>query len=252
MKIIGTIEARMGSSRLPEKTLMKVYKDFSLLELVVSRFKLCKHIDDVVVCTTVEKQDDKIALWCENNNVSYYRGSENDVLERVTNGAIKFGADAIAQMGADSAYLDSDLIDELITIYQNGNYDYVCNDLELTYPLGIYGHIVKVEKLALLSQNTDLTIKDREDVVRYIWEHPDQYSIQNITAPADKRYPSLRLTIDYPEDLELALAIYNHFNRIDFKTTDIINLYTQNPDLFEGVSKLIQHSAPFIKKANAK
>lgn len=251
MKIIGTIEARMGSSRLPEKTLMKVYKDFSLLELVVKRFKLCKRIEDVVVCTTIKKQDDKIALWCEHNNVSYYRGSENDVLERVTNGAIKFGADAIVQMGADSAYLDSDLIDELITIYQNGNYDYVCNDLELTYPLGIYGHIVNVEKLRLLNQNTALTIKEREDVVRYIWEHSDQYKILNTIAPADKQYPHLRLTIDYSEDLALATKIYTHFNRLDFTTTDIINLYNQDPALFAGVSKLIQHSAPFIKKSDA-
>ena len=138
MKIVGTIEARMGSSRLPKKTLMKIYKDFTLLELVVKRFKLCKNIDDIIVATTIEKQDDKIALWCEQNNIAYYRGSEENVLDRVTNASIQANADVIVQMGADSAYLDFELIDELLEVYKNGSYDYVCNDMELTYPLGIY------------------------------------------------------------------------------------------------------------------
>jgi spore coat polysaccharide biosynthesis protein SpsF len=119
MKIVGTIEARIGSSRLPEKILMKVYKDFTLLELVVKRFKLCGNIDDIIVATTVEKQDDKIAFWCEQNGVSYYRGSEENVLDRVRNASIKASADIIVQMGADSAYLDFKLIDELIEIYFN-------------------------------------------------------------------------------------------------------------------------------------
>jgi spore coat polysaccharide biosynthesis protein SpsF len=248
MKIVGTIEARMGSSRLPKKTLMKIYKDFTLLELVVKRFKLCKNIDDIIVATTIEKQDDKIALWCEQNNIAYYRGSEENVLDRVTNASIQANADVIVQMGADSAYLDFELIDELLEVYKNGSYDYVCNDMELTYPLGIYGHIVKVEKLIELNKKDNLSIEDREDVVRYIWEHPTEYNILNIKAPKNKNYPDLRLTVDYPEDFELAMNIYSHFNKIDFTSTDIIDLYKNDKKLFEGVSKLVQHSAPFIKE----
>lgn len=248
MKIVGTIEARMGSSRLPEKTLKKVYKDFTLLELVVQRFRLCKNIDDIVVATTVEPQDDKIALWCEQNDILYYRGSEANVLDRVTNASVKAKADVIVQMGADSAYLDFELIDELIEIYKNGKYDYVCNDMELTYPLGIYGHIVKVEKLIELNKKDSLTMEDREDVVRYIWEHPKEYNILHIKATDDKYYPDLRLTVDYPEDFELASNIYNHFNKMNFTTSDVIELYKTNRKLFESVSKLIQHSAPFIKE----
>lgn len=248
MKIVGTIEARMGSSRLPEKTLMKIYKDFTLLELVVKRFRMCKNIDDIIIATTVENQDDKIALWCEQNGVPYYRGSEDDVLDRVTNASIKANADVIVQMGADSAYLDFNLIDELIDIYKNGNYDYVCNDMELTYPLGIYGHIVKVEKLIELNQKVNLTIEDREDVVRYIWEHPKEYDILNVKADENKNYPNLRLTIDYPEDFELVCKLYDYFDKIDFTSIDIINLYKNDSELFKGVSKLVQHSAPFIKE----
>ena len=247
MKIIATIEARMGSSRLPEKTLKKVYKDFTLLELVIKRFQLSKNIDGIIVATTIEKQDDKIALWCKENNISCHRGSEDDVVDRVVGACIESKADVIVQMGADSAYLDFELIDELISVYRKGNHDYVCNDMELTYPLGIYAHIVNVQKLIELNKKDSLTLEDREDVVRYIWEHPKEYNILNIKATEDKNYPNLRLTVDYPEDFTLAENIYNYFDKIDFTTKDIIKRYNANQELFKDVSKLIQHSAPFIK-----
>lgn len=248
MFVVGVIEARMGSSRLPKKTLKRVYKNLTLLELVVSRFRLCNNVDDIIIATTIEEQDDEIALWCEQNGVNYYRGSEDDVLDRVTNASIQAKADVIVQMGADSAYLDFGLIDELVDVYKNGNYSYVCNDMELTYPLGIYGHIVEVDKLIKLNKKDDLTTEEREDVVRYIWEHPKEYSILNIKASKEKNYPNLRLTVDYVEDFELAVNIYNHFNRVDFTTANIIELYNENKTLFDSVSALVQHSAPFIKE----
>lgn len=228
MKIVATIEARMGSTRLPEKTLSTVYKDFNLLALVVERFKLCKYIDDICIATSIEKQDDKIVSWAKKNNIKYFRGSENDVLDRVTSTAIFSNADVIVQMGADSAYLDFQLIDELIEVYKNGKYDYVCNDMELTYPLGIYAHIVKVKKLIEVNNKTNLTLEDREDVVRYIWEHPEEYKLHNIVAPNDMNYPELRLTVDYPQDMKLAQDIYTFFNKIDFTTNEIIKLYKNN------------------------
>jgi len=252
MNIIGTIEARMGSSRLPGKTLKKIYKDFTLLDLVVKRFKLCKKVDSIIVATTIEKKDDKIALWCEKNDVACYRGSEDDVLDRVTKAALQADADVIVQMGADSAYLDFELIDELIEVYKKGNYDFVCNTIELTYPLGINGHIIDVDKLVELNDKDNLRKKDREDVARYIWENPLKYNIINIKAPKDKQYPNLRLTIDYPEDFELAVNIYKHFDKTDFTTKEIIELYNKNRMLFDDVSTLVQHSAPHIKEDKCK
>jgi len=246
VRIIGTIEARMGSSRLPEKTLKTVYQKLSLLELVVQRFKLCKEVDDIIVATTIETQDDQIALWCEEYNVNCYRGSEDDVLDRVTNAAVQMQADVIVQMGADSAYLDYKLIDELVKVYSEGSYDYVCNDMKLTFPLGIYGHIVNVKKLIELNKKDHLTTEDREDVVRYIWEHPNEYRVANIEAKTEYSYPELRLTVDYPEDFELAQKVYSHFDRVDFSTTDIIDLYKEKREIFDPVMDLVQHSAPFI------
>ena len=248
MKIIGTIEARMGSSRFPGKTLTKILGNEVLLGLVVSRFRKCKEVDDICVATSISSKDDAIAAWCSQQDVLCYRGSEQDVLDRVTNTALSVKADAIVQMGGDSAYLDFELIDKLARIYKENSYDYVCNDLELTYPLGIYGHVVGVSLLVELNARTDLTLEDREDVVRYVWEHPERYSLKNITAPKELNYPDLRLTVDYPEDVQQAIDVYAHFDNELFTTADILRLSIEKPSIFMSTRKLVQHSAPFLKK----
>lgn len=252
MRIVGTIEARMGSSRLPGKTMTPVYKGMPLLECVVRRFRACCTLGDVVVATTVEKGDDAIADWCAANGVSVFRGSEENVLDRVVGAALQYGADAIVQMGADSAYLDYELIDQLVGLYQTGNYDYVCNDLKRGYPIGIYGHVVGVGKLRELNQRHDLTQEDREDVVRYIWEHPEGYRIYNLEASRDYNFPELRLTIDYPEDLELAREVYAYFQGHRFATAQVLALYQQRPHLFEKTKTLVQRSVPYLSKARSR
>jgi spore coat polysaccharide biosynthesis protein SpsF len=250
MKVVGTIEARMGSSRLPGKTLMKIYDDLTLLECVVNRFRLAGSVSDVMVVTTVKKNDDPIVELCIKKKINYFRGSEEDVLDRVASAIFFANADAIVQMGADSAYLDFQLIDQLVNIYLKSGCDYVCNDMELSYPLGIYGHIVSADKLVQLNKRTDLSIADREDVVRYVFEHPDEYRIFNLKASKEFNFPGIRLTIDYPEDFQLAQEVYNHFKGYSFTTMDVLKLHAQRPELFEKTKKLVQHSAPFLKKSS--
>ena len=237
----------MGSSRLPGKTMMPVYQGMPLLECVVRRFRACRHVDEVVVATTTEKGDDLIAEWCANNGVSCFRGSEDDVLSRVAGAVQAYRGDIVVQMGADSAYLDFELVDTLVNHYRNGNFDYVCNDLVLTYPLGIYGHVVRAETLAQLDRRTDLSPKDRSDVVRHIFEHPAQYRLSNIEAAGELRCPELRLTIDYPEDMEQARQVYAHFGNGLFTTAHVLELYRRKPGIFEKTRNLVQQSAPFIK-----
>lgn len=248
MRVVGTIEARMGSSRLPGKTLSEVYGGMHLLDCVVHRFQMASKVNEVVVATTVEHGDDVIARWCEMNAVPLFRGSENDVLDRVASAALRYGADVVVQMGADSAYLDFELIDQLVGMYANGDYDFVCNTLELTYPLGIYGHIVRADTLFDVNKRQDLTIQERSDVTRFIWEHPEIYRLLNVSAPAPFRHPELRLTVDYPEDVEQAREVYRHFGGYRFTTAQVLELYRDNPGLFAKTRELAQHSAPHLKK----
>jgi spore coat polysaccharide biosynthesis protein SpsF len=248
MKVVGTIEARMGSSRSPGKTLTELVPGLPLLAAVHARFTRCRRVDEVWVATTDRPGDDPIAAWCDAHRVHCNRGSEDDVLDRVAKTVERAGADVVVQMGADSAYLDFELIDSLVDVFHRGGHDYVCNDLELTFPLGIYGHVLAAHTLTELNARRDLSSEDREDVVRPIFEHPECYRLFNVTAPAERRYPELRLTVDYPEDITLAREIYRRFGGAGFTTDDLLALYRREPELFAGVRYLVQRSAAFIKK----
>lgn len=248
MRIIGTIEARMGSSRLPGKTLMPVFKDKTLLELVVERFMRCRNVDEIWVATTTEPADDAINQWCADRNINCFRGSEEDVLDRVAQTAIQADAEGIVQMGADSAYLDFRLVDELVLHFRSGRHDYVCNDMVLTYPLGIYGHVVKTTCLQAINAKSELEPADRENVVRYIWERQSEYSILNVTAPSELSFPGMRLTIDYPDDLTLARQVYGHFNHTAFSTKEIVALCQSKPEMFQATMGLVQEQAPFFSE----
>lgn len=136
MRIIGTIEARMGSSRLPGKTMKPLFSGIPLLGCIIKRFQKCRLVDDIVVATTINEADDKIYNWCKDNKIHVFRGSEDNVLDRVVSSVKSFNPDAIVQMGADSAYLDYKLIDGLISIYKKGTYDYVCNKYQINLSIG--------------------------------------------------------------------------------------------------------------------
>ena len=248
MRIVGTIEARMGSSRLPGKTLMPVYRDKSLLSLVVERFHRCQAVDDIWVATSTQPSDDAIAQWCALERINCFRGSEDNVLDRMVATAHEAQADGIVQMGADCAYLDFQLIDALVAEFRKDRYDYVCNDMSLTYPLGVYGHVVRTECLRAINARSDLNPQDREDVVRYIWERPDRYAILNLAAPAGLNRPQIRLTVDYSEDLALARRVYRHFDHTLFSTREIIELYRSHPEWFLETQGLIQAQAPFLSR----
>ncbi len=248
MRIIATIEARMASSRMPGKSLMDIAGK-PLLGRVIDRIKLCKRIDDIVVATSVNPLDDAIETYAKKECIKFYRGSEEDVLLRAVEAAEFMRADVTVQFCGDCPFIDWKLVDYLIQVYlKNPDADMVTNCLKLTYPLGVYTYVVpilamrQIEKLAKRKS-------EREDVSRYLWEHPEQFKLINKEAPNELRRPEIRLTVDYKEDAEFARIIYERLflKKPDFTTIDIIHFLDENPELKSINKGLVQRSAPHIK-----
>ena len=251
MKVVATIEARMAASRLPGKV-MRGLMGRPVLHRVVERISQAKSVDEVVVATSINPGDDVIAGYCRVNGISYYRGSEDDVLERVVEAAVEFGGEVIVQLGADNPFYDPDIIDHLVDIYRNGDFDYVCNDLELTYPNGVEVHVVSLETLKSVVARTNDRL-DHEDVVRYIWEHPEQYRIKNVSAPKELCAPDVRLTLDYEEDYAVIVKVFEALypENPDFRTGDILDYLASHPDVKDINAHCEQKSAPYVSREKA-
>ncbi len=247
MNVVAIIEARMGSTRLPEKTLMDL-AGITLLERVVERIKLAKTVGEVVVATSVNQKDNVIYDLCQAKSIHCFRGSEDDVLGRVYEAAKKYHADAVVQSGADCPFYDPELIDLLVGIIKWGGYAYTANDMKLTFPEGIDAHVICFNALEA-SANEAKDPKERDDTPRFIWNHPERFPIFNLEALPGSvlNRPEIRLTIDYKEDMELARLIYKKLYLANpvFSSFDLITLLDRHPDWLEINKHCEQYSAAY-------
>ena len=152
MKIVATIEARMTSSRLPGKVIMKV-KNKTLLEYLIDRLKQIKEIDDIILCTTKNHTDDILVKKAMELKVKYYRGSENNVLSRVVGAVKKFKADAVIQITADCPIIDYKIIKNVITIFKKNNFDCVSNAFIRSFPDGMDVNMMTVKESPVVKKN---------------------------------------------------------------------------------------------------
>lgn len=232
MKIVGTIEARMGSSRLPGKVL-KPIGGVPALELLVRRVRKARYLDEVVVATTTEQRDQAIADVCARLGVGCHRGSEDDVLDRVLGAAREAGADIICELMGDSPFLDPQLIDNAITAHLAGHYDYTSNFFpENTFPMGFAVQVFPTKVLARVAELTDDPV-DRVHVSCYIYHHPDIFRLQGVSAGAQLAAPHLRLCLDTAEDYEVLCRVREGLggDHEDFRAVEAVDFLRRNPEI---------------------
>ncbi len=233
-KVVASIEARMGSSRLPGKVLTDIGGVPALTRLI-RRLRQCQALDDVVLATTTSPKDDELVSWAQTNNVPVFRGSEEDVLARVVGAHQMMGSDLVVEVTGDCPLLDSTVIDLGIETYFANDCDVVTNARVPSYPQGAD---VQVFQLKALSDVAD-SVWDpavREHVSLYFYENPDKYKIIHLIAPQMWKAENLRLQLDYPEDLEFIRTVYSRLEPQygdSFGIYEILNLLKHEPALHD-------------------
>lgn len=228
MKIVAIIQARMGSTRLPGKVLKKILGK-SLLEYQIERVKRSKLIDEIVVATTTKKDDDAIVSLCTNLNISTYRGSEDDVLSRYYEAAIKYEADVVVRLTSDCPLIDPEIVDQVIQLYLDKQpIDYVSNTFLRSYPRGLDTEVFSFAVLKRAYNEAKLQ-RDREHVTPYIYTNRHLFALTYLESERD--YSHHRWTVDTQEDFELIRLIIEatYPNNPTFTMHDIIQLLNDNP-----------------------
>ena len=237
MNITATIQARMGSSRFPGKTLYEICGKPMLL-WQVNRIKLSRLIDQVVVATSTSSKDDSIQKFCLENNIKCFRGSEDDVLQRVTSLLQEYNVDLHVECYGDSPLVDPQIIDEFIGAYLK-EYDkrnYLSSALVTSYPPGqevtVYDASLLIEANELASPADPM----REHVGYNITRLLDNVVKKSLVAPAHFNYPDVYLEVDTYDDMEMVKSVISHFysNSCEhFSLSEILSYIRQNPQLIE-------------------
>jgi spore coat polysaccharide biosynthesis protein SpsF (cytidylyltransferase family) len=227
VRVIGVIQARMGSSRLPGKVLADLAGE-PMLGRVTERLAAANCVNEVIVATSNEPADDVVAHWCTANGRSCFRGSANDVLDRYCRAADEFAAEAVVRITADCPFIDAGVVDSVVEAFLSGGpVDYASNVLPpRTFPRGLDTEVLT--RAALLRACRSATEPaDREHVTRYLIRHPDEFLLLGVWHDHD--LSGWRWTVDTPEDLAFARQIYGHFDGSDFGWRDVLGALADHP-----------------------
>jgi spore coat polysaccharide biosynthesis protein SpsF len=239
------LQARMGSTRLPGKVLKTVLGK-PLLAYAVERLSQVTHASEIWVLTSQLQGDNPIAHWCKENEVSCYRGSESDVLDRYYQASQLTKVDWLLRVTGDCPLIDPDVIDEMLSAFQKARIenaetapDYLSNTLERTYPRGLDAELftkAALESAWQEARNAD----EREHVTPYIYRHPERFRLAQHQQSPD--HSDMRWTVDVPEDFKLIEAILTALMPVnpDFRQSDILALLQKHPDWLSWNAKVDQ------------
>lgn len=251
--VIAIIQARLNSTRLPNKVLKKI-NNKTILEIIVDRVSKSKYIDKIVIATSVAEGDDKLCEFIQNNlSCDIVRGSLNNVLERFYKVSDRYKSKYIVRITADDPFKDPLLIDKCIeTILNDSAIDYCSNTMVPTYPEGLDVEVFKTSALNKAYKEASL-LSEKEHVTPYIWKNKNIFKTFNVTN--DENLSNWRWTVDKPEDFTFATEIYKHFYyNFNISYKDIVEYIKQNPDLLKINNNTIRNEGYFksIKEEQCK
>jgi len=243
MKIIAIIQARLGSTRLPGKVLLDL-EGRTVLEHVIRRVKSSKLVNNVIVGTTINKDDLEIVKLCADLGINVYCGSEDDVLDRYYQTARLFKADHIVRITSDCPLIDPMVIDEVITLHMREKADYTSNTLKETYPDGEDIEVFTFAALKEAWKRAKLS-SEREHVTPFMRKNP-AFKLSNLEYNNDLSHK--RWTLDNPEDYDFIKLIYQNIytKNPDFGMEEILEFIDKNPDI-EKINRNINRNEGYLK-----
>jgi glutamate-1-semialdehyde 2,1-aminomutase len=237
MKVVAIVQARMGSTRLPNKV-MKPVNGVPMIELLLTRLARAKKVDHIVLATSTDAANQPLVAHVRQLGFSVEQGSENDVLERFVQAAQAHQADVIVRITGDCPLVDPELVDAAIREFTTAGVDYFSNTSPPSYPDGLDIEVCSFQSLRQASEATSKPF-DREHVTPYLRESDRfrQASMQNA-----EDLSLLRWTVDEPSDFQVIEKVFQHFlPRTDFSWQQVLELQRSHPEIFQDNQHLIRN-----------
>jgi len=256
-RVVGVVQARMGSSRLPGKVLMDV-EGATMLARVLRRLSRAALLDRVVLATSDLPADDAVAAEAARLGFAVFRGSEEDVLSRYLGAAREHAADVVVRVTADCPLIDPAVVDRTVERFLAESPDYASNSLDRTYPRGLDVEVVDRRALEIAGAEARLDY-ERVHVTPFLYRHPERFRLLSVTrrdgeagghdGEGGEPLGELRWTVDTAPDLELVRRIYHHFlgrpggGDDGFGWRQVLALVESRPELRE-INRHVRQKSP--------
>ena len=225
------IQARLGSTRLPGKTLIEI-AGRPMLGHVVDRVRRIAGVEQIIIATTTKPNDQAIVSFAEAEGLPVYTGSEEDVLDRFYQAARLFKASIIIRITPDCPLLDVAVSEQVLTRFLQGDVDYASNTNPPTFPDGLDTEVFSFAALEQTWHEAKLP-SEREHVTAYMWKNSGKFRLANVSNSTD--LSALRWTVDEPRDLAFVRAVCNHLDptTTSFGMAEVLALLQAQPELYQ-------------------
>jgi spore coat polysaccharide biosynthesis protein SpsF len=225
------IQARIGSTRLPNKVMMNLGGK-PVLEQVFERCGLV-NVDEIIIATSKKKENDVIEKFCGDKEIKFFRGSEDDVLSRYYEAAKKFNLDFVVRITGDCPLISPEVISMAIIDFQRSRVDYLSNSVKRSYPRGLDVEIFSFEALEKANKLAKKK-PEREHVTAFIYGNPKKFKIGHLIVKGWLNHPEIRLCLDTEDDFKLLSIIYNKLgvNKLT-PIKKVIKFLKENPNLIQ-------------------
>lgn len=237
MRTVAVVQARMGSTRLPNKVMRPILST-PMIELLLARLALARKVDQIVLATSDHPRDGALADFVSGLGYQVYRGSETDVLDRYYQAARQAQAETVVRITGDCPLIDPRLVDAVIEKFALTGVDYASNVGPPTFPDGLD---IEVFRFAALerAQREAREPRQREHVTPYLREMPQ---FRRANHSYSENCSGERWTVDEPEDFEVVSRVFQHFHpRRDFDWLEVRKLQHSRPDIFAANRHLIRN-----------
>lgn len=237
MKVVAIVQARMGSTRLPNKV-MKPIGGIPMIEVLLARLARAKEIDAIMVATSEDPRNQPLADHVRALGYKCYRGSENDVLDRYLQAAKSAKADVVVRITGDCPLVDPALVDEAIRHFKACHVDYLSNTSPPTFPDGLDIEVFTLAALESAAQETSRPY-DHEHVTPYLRES-GRFKLAGLKNGED--LSGLRWTVDEPTDYGVVTEVFAHFSPdLHFNWQQVLQLQRSHPEIFSANQNLIRN-----------
>ena len=235
----------MGSKRLPGKVLLDLVDGKKIIEFLFEQLKTSK-LQQKIVAIPDDGSNDILFNFLNDMKILSYRGSKFDVLDRYYHCAKNFSLNHIMRITGDNPLIDPKIINDAIEEYCHSNCDYLTNSIDRTFPNGTEVEIFSFNALEVAWKNAKKK-SEREHVTPYFYNNPNKFKIYHFKQKNDQS--KFRYTIDRKEDYDLVVEILSKIKTRPIKTSDIIDLLTNTPELLKLNSHIIPNEG-YIKSLN--
>lgn len=232
-RVVAIVQARMGSTRLPGKSMMDLAGS-PLVGRVLERIKLASQIDELVLAIPETPENAVLRDLAAHYSISCFEGSEDNLLDRYYQAAVKFNADLIVRIPADNPIPHASEIDRIISHHKSlGRLGFSSNLAEIYnsgYPDGIGAEVFDFQLLES-AWRTESDIKKLEHVHLNYFDYTKQTAvdenvcpISTIKCPIEFARPDLILDVNTAEQYAYMANLYEDLYPVNpnFDIIDII------------------------------